>query len=131
MKTPSILLLALIPLFALLSSGAPKISEKPSFTGEYIQKEDADQAPRPIKRSFPVYPFELKRKGVSGQVTLVFIVDTKGKPTQIQVSSATNKQFINPALDALEEWKFSPAMKDGQPVACFMVQPFVFSINDH
>ncbi|MFT3782722.1 MAG: energy transducer TonB [Nibricoccus sp.] len=99
-------------------------------TGNFISADDADKKPRAIKTVQPIFPFELKRRGISGEVMLEFIVDTDGKPSQIRVVRYTAKGFIAPAIQSLEQWRFKAALKNGQPVACLMQTPFIFTVAD-
>ncbi|MFT3867276.1 MAG: energy transducer TonB [Nibricoccus sp.] len=106
------------------------ITTTPVFQGVYIESANADQKPKAVKRTAPVYPFELKRKGISGYAKLVFVIDVTGKPTQIQAVQASKQEFIGPAIDSLTEWRFKPAQKNGQPIACVAEQVFEFHVTN-
>jgi TonB family protein len=53
----------------------------------------------------------------SGTVTLQLVVSTEGKAENIKVLKGLGPQLDQKAIDALQQWKFEPAMKDGQRVA--------------
>jgi len=38
-------------------------------------------------------------------------------PHEITVSKTLSPDFDNAAIEAVKQWKFSPAMKDGNPLA--------------
>ena len=48
---------------------------------------------------------------------LALIVDANGRPTNIRVSSSLGMGLDEKAIEAVKNWKFEPAMKDGHPVA--------------
>lgn len=75
-----------------------------------------DVPPKAIKQVPPDYPFGLRYAGVTGKVTLDFIVDTKGNVTEVHVARSNNPYFERPAIDAVMKWKFEPAQKNGRPV---------------
>jgi periplasmic protein TonB len=57
-------------------------------------------------------------KDFSGQTLLTIIVGTDGKVKSAKVlRSSGNKQVDEKVLKAVRDWQFSPAMKDGKPVA--------------
>src|SRR5262245_58315920 len=68
--------------------------------------------PVPLRTVAPLYPFDMKRAGNPGQVIVSCLVDAKGRVTDTEVESATDTAFIRPALDALAQWTFKPAMRD-------------------
>jgi TonB family protein len=71
---------------------------------------------RLIKSVPPVYPHLAKTQRISGSVQIDALVDTSG-------SVATTKVLSGPlilqqaALDAVKQWKYSPALVDGQPTS--------------
>lgn len=81
---------------------------------------EIDQKPRAIMQGPPVYPSEMRGKSVEGAVSVFFVVDPSGKVTSPRVEKSSNQAFERPALDAVKQWKFEPAVKAGQRVACKM-----------
>jgi protein TonB len=43
-----------------------------------------------------------------------------------KVEKATRPEFEKPALDAVRQWRFEPAMKGGKRVSCRMRVPMRF-----
>lgn len=87
---------------------------------------EIDQKPRAVFQAAPLYPADLRSKKVEGVVTILFIVDPAGKVVRPQVEKSTHASFEKPALDAVKQWKFEPAIKAGQRVNCKMRVPIRF-----
>ena len=87
---------------------------------------EIDQRPRAIFQSSPLYPSEMRGKKVEGVVTVIFVVDASGKVTGPRVEKSSHPAFEKPALDAVKQWKFEPAVKGGQRVGCKMRVPIRF-----
>lgn len=86
--------------------------------------------PSPIFQAVPVYPLEMRRAGISGEVVVGFIVGTEGIPLEAFAFSSTNIAFEAPAIEAVMKWRFKPAMKDGRPVNTKMSAPIYFRLDD-
>ncbi|HKB57552.1 MAG TPA: energy transducer TonB [Lacunisphaera sp.] len=58
------------------------------------------------------------------QVTLEFVVDPTGTPVQIAPSTpGADAELVTAVTAAIAQWKFSPALVDGLPVARKVVLP--------
>jgi TonB family protein len=64
----------------------------------------------------PGYPESLKGSGIKGIVTLQVVVGEDGCTQTITVVKKLHPQLDKLAKDAVQAWKFEPAMKDGKPV---------------
>jgi TonB family protein len=73
----------------------------------------------PRAKSFPDPEFSepARRTKYQGTTTLGLTVTEQGIPTNIHVLSPLGAGLDARAVQAVEKWKFSPAEKDGQPVA--------------
>ena len=54
--------------------------------------------------------------GIQGTVLIEVTVDEMGKPGDVKVLSPIGFGLDNRAMDAVREWTFQPARRDGQPV---------------
>jgi periplasmic protein TonB len=72
--------------------------------------------PRVIKQTAPQYPNGRGVRAV-GSVIIGLIVSSKGLPKNPQVLKSLDKDLDQSALDAVKEWRFAPAQKDGKPIA--------------
>lgn len=91
---------------------------------------EPDVAPVPLSTSQPTYPFDLRRAGISGEVIVTFIVDHEGNVRDAAAESSTHKDFEGPAIRAVQEWKFTPGLKDGRPTDTRMSVPVQFNVTD-
>ena len=90
---------------------------------------ELDRRPEPIAQIQPEYPFEMKRAGISAQVRVGFIVNSKGAVVLPYIVSATHTGFDRAAMDAISKWKFRPGMKAGRKVNTRVEQPMNFSVD--
>jgi protein TonB len=72
--------------------------------------------PRIIKQ---VPPRHSNGRGVRvvGSVTVALVVSSKGIPKDVRVVKGLDKDFDQSTVEAVEQWRFAPAQKDGKPVA--------------
>lgn len=87
---------------------------------------EIDQKPRAIFQTAPAYPADVRDKKLEGSVTVIFVVDATGKAVDPRVERSNHPAFDKPALDAVRQWRFEPAVKAGQRVACKMRVPIRF-----
>ena len=98
------------------------------FKRGYYSRDQVDQLPRPQGEKFahPRYPSDLRKSGVSGEIKLVVAIDERGNVAEIQAASATDERFVESAKETIRNWQFTPAMKDGKPVAVWLPMPIKF-----
>ncbi|MFZ0731945.1 MAG: energy transducer TonB [Candidatus Sulfotelmatobacter sp.] len=73
-------------------------------------------APRAIYQPEPEFSEEARKAKYQGVCTLGLIVGTDGRPTNIRVLSSLGMGLDEKAIEAVKNWRFEPAMKDGHPV---------------
>lgn len=92
-----------------------------------FELHEVDKEPQPIHEPLPNYPIKLYRERVRGSVVLTFVVDENGAVGNVQIKqSSTYREFDQAALSAVSQWKFTPGIKDGQPVRTRFEQEFTF-----
>lgn len=90
---------------------------------------DLENTPRTRTQSSPIYPFEAKRDGREGSVTVELMVDESGTVVSPHVVASTDRVFDDAALRAVAKWRFEPGRRDGRTVRFRMAVPIVFSLN--
>ena len=73
-------------------------------------------APKPIRKPEPTYPPEARSAGAQGSVLLRLVVDEQRIPTQISVIRPLGYGLDERAIEAIEQWRFEPGLKNGSPV---------------
>ena len=95
-----------------------------------LRADDALEPPVPVRTVAPKYPTELKRDGIAGVVSINCIIDEKGNVTESKVLKSSHPSFAEPALDALNKWKFKPAKRGGVVVPIKITIPIQFTLSD-
>jgi protein TonB len=112
------------------ASSASAFTPPPPPTG-ILSHTEVDKAPR--LREFPPprpdYPVDMRRENISGSATVRFIITHDGRIIDVTVIQASHPSFGDAASRAVARWKYEPAVKDGQPIACYLSVPVVFDIT--
>jgi periplasmic protein TonB len=74
-------------------------------------------APQPVSTPDPDYTEEARRAKRQGTCTLWLIVDSAGHPRDIRVVHGLGFGLDAKAMEAVQQWRFDPALKDGKPVS--------------
>lgn len=112
------------------ASVAPNPPPAPAMGVNVYEPGALDRKPVARVQKRPDFPFEMRRAGVSGEVVVEFVVDPNGNVQQARAVSATTPEFADAGVQCIIAWKFSPGMKNGQPVATIMQMPFSFGLNE-
>jgi protein TonB len=73
-------------------------------------------APRAVATPDPEYTEEARTAKTQGMCVLWLIVDDKGVPRNIRVVRGLGFGLDAKAVEAVKQWRFEPALKDGKPV---------------
>jgi protein TonB len=73
-------------------------------------------APQPIATPDPDYTEEARKAKTQGTCVLAMIVDAEGKPRDIRVLRGLGFGLDAKAMEAVKQWRFQPAQKDGHAV---------------
>jgi len=73
-------------------------------------------APRPVTTPNPEYTEQARLAKTQGTCILWLIVDDQGQPRDIRVVRGLGFGLDTKAIEAVRQWRFQPAMKDGRPV---------------
>lgn len=86
---------------------------------EYQGSQDSNsQSPMVLDYKEPIYPENLREKGIQGTVGVGLLVGPDGTVKGCWVESSSGYPEMNiAALEAVRQWKFLPAEKNGKAVA--------------
>jgi TonB family protein len=73
-------------------------------------------APQPVSTPDPEYTEEARNAKTQGTCILWMIVDDQGRPRDIRVVRGLGFGLDAKAIEAVKQWRFQPAQKDGHPV---------------
>src|SRR5271169_1557996 len=95
---------------ALLAQESTSDSEKVYEMGPGVSP------PRVTKQVNPSYKTARGVK-LEGAITVVLVVSSQGIPKDVRVAKGLDKDVDQSAVEAVREWRFSPARKDDKPIA--------------
>jgi TonB family protein len=90
----------------------------------------ADSAPLPRRpiAAYLIFPTEMKRAGVNGQVTVRVQILEDGSVKTVKVLRANIPEFADAVMRKLPRYRFAPATQAGQAVACVAVCTVTFTL---
>jgi TonB family protein len=122
MKT-SIIAVGLLISFAICSIS---LAQEKAPSDELVRY---DKEPAVVSKVQPHYPELALKSGLEGEVLLKVWVDESGDVIKTAVLKSDDKIFEEAAAVAARQWKFTPAMKEGKPIAVFVSIPFRFRLS--
>jgi TonB family protein len=91
---------------------------------------DLDQTPRCIKLGQLVYPPELKKFQLAGEVRLLILISREGRVKVLEVEKSAHPAFDRAAIKAAETSLYESPLKDGVPVAVRFFLPVKFKFRN-
>src|SRR5208283_903851 len=73
--------------------------------------------PKMIYGPEPAYTEKARKKKLQGVIVLQIVVTAEGTTRNVTVQKSLSPDLDESAIKTVSQWKFEPAMKDGQPVA--------------
>jgi len=108
--------------------GASGISGSREFVFEAYE---LDQAPQPIVRVPPSYPYAARERGIEGAVQVKMLITTDGTVGQVAILDARPEgMFEESVRRTLPQWKFSPGKIQGKAVTAWVVTTIRFTLDD-
>lgn len=108
---------------SLKSKGTPK-----TVVGEFRKGYGYNILPKPLSPIKPVYPKKAIEQGIEGEHLLRVLVGKDGHPKQI-LHMKGKAIFQSAAWKAVNNVKFTPAEKDGEPQEAWVVIPISFKFD--
>lgn len=97
--------------------------------GEIFDVQKLDRKPTPKVQPVPIYPAELRKFGIGGEVVVDFVVDSAGDVRNARVIRSTVRELEQSALEAVRLWKFDPGMVGERVVNSHLQMPLVYKMN--
>jgi TonB family protein len=72
--------------------------------------------PAAIRKVDPAYPLQLMKENVSGTVILYAVIHADGTVGNVRILRGVDDRLDRYAGEAVAQWKFTPATKNGNPV---------------
>jgi protein TonB len=89
-----------------------------------------DQAPRPVVKTPPTYPFKAREQGTEGVVQVKILVREDGGVGEVLIMDSRPKEIFDDAvLAAVPQWRFEPGVIDGKKVNAWVVTALRFELN--
>ena len=116
-----------LPLAALSVPGQEPASPVPAVAGSSAQSPAQDGSIKPAHVGGPVLPPKIihsvdpkysrdPKDDMTGTVQIYLWVDENGNPSHIKVVRGLGHGFDESAVEAVRQYKFKPATRDGVPV---------------
>jgi protein TonB len=86
---------------------------------------------KPLETRAPVYPPRCLRMGIEGKVRVRVLVGENGRPQEVTVGQSSGESALDEAaIEAVRQWRFEPARRNGVPVRAWAVVPIEFKLID-
>ncbi len=85
--------------------------------------------PEVIHQVQPRYSEQARRAGVQGMVVLEAIIDEQGQVTNVRLLRGLPMQLDVAAMQAVQQWRFKPALLNGRPVKVYYTLTVNFTIQ--
>jgi protein TonB len=84
-----------------------------------------------IEMTPPIYPPRCLRMGIEGLVRIRVLVGENGRPQEVTIGKSSGESALdNAAIDAVRDWRFEPARRNGVPVRAWAIVPVEFKLID-
>ena len=90
--------------------------QQPDSNGVY-EVGNGIMPPKPISTPTAEYTDKARKKHITGTVVVRMTVTSEGVVRDSKVTRSLDKELDQQALKAVAAWTFTPATKDGEPVA--------------
>jgi len=99
-------------------------------SGMVMTDDTVDQPPRASFQAPMMYPPRARAKGIQGYVVFSLLIGITGEIEQMQiVESYPEGVFDEAAIQGMNQWKFEPAMYQGQAVRAWAKQRIRFDLG--
>lgn len=98
--------------------------------GVVMTDDTVDQVPRAIYQAPMIYPPRARAGGIKGYVVFSLLIGITGEIEQVRiVESYPEGVFDEAAMQGINQWRFEPAVYQGQPVRAWARQRVRFDLG--
>jgi protein TonB len=110
--------------------GSPSVgtNSDPSDYNRVFSGREVTQKARVLEKPEPTYTESARKYGVEGPVVLRAVFSKEGEVTKIYVVKKLPHGLTQQATNAARKIRFTPAMKDGQPVSMYIELQYNFNL---
>jgi protein TonB len=84
-----------------------------------------------VRMKPPVYPPRCLRMGIEGVVRVRVLVGEDGVPQEVTLAKSSGESLLDEAaIEAVKDWVFKPALRNGVPARAWAVVPIEFKLID-
>jgi len=123
----AIVLMLLIPAFA--QSGDQQPLWGPVCRGDANDFAECITPPRPTYSPDPGYDDVSRKAKIEGTVVLQIIVTKDGLVKNPRIKRGLCEALDKRAIEAVSQWKFTPATKNGKPVSLYLMIEVTFKLD--
>ncbi len=74
----------------------------------------------------PSYPRAVREAGIRGVVKVECVINDGGAPTDCRVTESPDPRLKKSAIDAVSQWRYKPALRNGQKVSVMVTLEVAF-----
>ena len=127
---------------SITGSALPRISAKsfskapmPAKTAAvktWYDANEVDRMPEGVLTMQPVYPYRARRLTIEGYVQVKFLVDQNGETKELTIIKSEPEGVFEKSVEkTLARWRFKPGIKNGKPVATWVMTTIRFKLENN
>jgi len=106
------------------------VTREETETPNVVRAAGEIKPPKLLEKVDPVYPEEARKERVEGVVILEATTDKGGKVVKTRVLRSVDPLLDNAAVEAVEQWKYAPAVIGGKPTGIIFTVTCRFKLKD-
>jgi len=117
--------------FDLVRSVVRPIREDGDLSTRHVfDRSEVDQRPLVIHRVTPKFNYTRVSKLATPRAIVLLVVNTDGSVGEVRLMhGSTDEEFDESVIEAIREWRFSPAVRKGQKVRCWVEQALTVKLS--
>ncbi len=113
------------------SAVRPRLDTAEVEVRRVFEAREVDQRPVVLKRTPPRIGYSAAEQVATPRTTMLLVVNTDGSVGDVRLlKSAKDEDFDRIMMEAIREWKFSPAIRKGRRVRCWVQQSITVQLAE-